>query len=111
MLAGHGAELSTSREDDVRRRRRDRCGRIGAAGRGTTTARHSKRARRPLGGARRQGRTGSGRRRRVGSGAAAETGCGGETTRDAGRADGAAGLGKPARVIGKVWDFDFVLLV
>ena len=26
MLAGHGAELSTSREDDVRRRRRDRCG-------------------------------------------------------------------------------------
>ena len=35
MLAGHGAELSTSCEDDVRQRRRDRCGegrrRCGAA--------------------------------------------------------------------------------
>ena len=35
MLADHGAELSTSREDDVRRRRRDQCGegrrRCGAA--------------------------------------------------------------------------------
>ena len=33
------------------------------------------------------------RRRRVGSGVAAETGCSGETARDAGRADGAAGRG------------------
>ena len=73
MLAGHGAKLSTSREDDVRRRR----------------------ARRPSGGARRRGRAGSGWRRRVGTGAAAETACGGETAHDAGRAgvdddDGAA---------------------
>ena len=67
VLAGHGAELSTSHEDDVRRRRR-----------GSTTRPGGKRY---------------GRRRRVGSGAAAETGCGVETTRDAGRADGAAGRG------------------
>ena len=62
MLAGHGAELSTSRDDD------------GAA---RTTRPGGKRS----------------RRQRVGSGAAAETGCGGETARDAGRADGAAGWG------------------
>ena len=66
VLAGHGAELSTSREDDVRRRRR-----------GSTTRPGGKRS------------TTEGAR----PGAAAETGCGGETTRDAGGADGAAGRG------------------
>ena len=74
MLAGHGAELSTSREDDVRR---------GAAD--------------ELDG-RRAGLDDEAGREAVDDGgwawgAAVETGCGGETARNAGWADGTAGRG------------------